>query len=276
MRRLPKNMLKQIIVILFLSLMLPLVPFEQSLAKECTPYLQKNSIYPYFCDERDTSGYNPSDLSCKRTTRLTLTKVGDYTILFNYSSWLDDTGTTWTEEEALIFDEFDNVIEDEIGGWHDYISAKPSFIKSMYTQDLLGTLNWWNKPSKLTLIRTPDDLPYLIFLSTLESTANVSHSYIFYSLKPSLRKIAQIDEVIDQHQALGHGTSLKVAGFYRNENNDVLFDRLTTKGHKIESHAVQKHSVETFKIAPDGILSVDLKDFDYKSYREQFNSVTFE
>jgi hypothetical protein len=123
------------------------------------------------------------------------------------------------------------------------------------------------------LVDTPEDFPLVVFLSTNSSISNVSHTYIFFTTNPSLRKIAVISELITEYQATGTGTALKVTGFYRNQNGDILFDRLTTNGQKVgSSNATQQYSLETFKVTSLGVVSTRLQDFDYLKYRQQYNS----
>jgi hypothetical protein len=235
----------------------------------CDPVIAK-TFTPYFTDTKLLAECVIPDLCYKRVT---LTQVGAYTVQMFEHQWLGDVQNIESEADAVILDTFNHTIaERNIGGWT--VRVKTDADSTKRSSSGRSSMVKWYRPNWLSLVDTSEDFPFLLFLSSTSSTSNVTHTYIFYTTNPSLRKIAEISGLITEYQATGTGTALKVTGFYRSQNGEILFDRLTTEGQEFgESNASQKHSLETFKVTPSGVVSIRLKDFNYLEYREQYRSM---
>ncbi len=207
--------------------------------------------------------------------RVTLTQVESYTVKIVEYQWLGDVLQIEREAEAVIVDKNNNLVEKEIGGWREEVEIDPDYIKR--SSPGYASMGKWNRPTALSLVDIPGDFPLVVFLSTNSSISNVSHTYIFFTTNPPLRKIAEVSGLITEYQATGTGTAMKVIGFYRNQDGDILFDRLTTQEQKVgRSNAEQKYSLETFKVNESGVVSISLQDFDYLKYREQYRAYSTE
>lgn len=203
--------------------------------------------------------------------RVILTEVGSYTVKIVEHQWLGDVLQIETEAEAVIVDKNNNLVENEIGGWRWDVDINPDQITR--ASQGYASMGKWNRPTELSLVDIPGDFPLAVFLSTNSSISNVSHTYIFFTTNPPLRKIAEVSGLITEYQATGTGTAMKVTGFYRNPDGDILFDRITTEGQEVgSSNASQKYSLETFKVESSNLISVSFKDFDYVEYRKQYKS----
>jgi hypothetical protein len=237
-----------------------------TIAVFCEP-ISANTHKPYFSHTKSLGDCYDTD-QCYEL--ITLTQLEEYTVKMVEHQWLGDVMQIESEAEGVIVDKNNNLVEKEIGGWTEKIDIDPDYIKR--SPPGYASMGKWHRPNRLSLVDTPEDFPLVVFLSTNSSISNVSHTYIFYTTNPSLRKVCEIAGIITQYQATGTGTALNVTGFYR-QNGDILFDRLTTDRQKTgRSNASQKYSLETFKITPDGVVSIRLEDFNYLKYRQQYNS----
>jgi len=227
------------------------------LALSCGNAFSKN-VEPYFIGTIEVD-------RCDEVT--TLTSIDVYKIKIKKKKCVD----LETEAEAVILDEDGRVLvkKEELGaGWVSKMETDPEIIAMIppwhKNEDV------WHRPNNIEIIRPPREIDFLVFLSTNCSPSNVSHSFIFYSIKP-LKKIAKIDGLISIYQATETGSVLDIVGFYRDRNNNILFDRLTTAGQDFgSSNASQKYSVETFKVSETGIETINLKDFKPGAYYQLF------
>lgn len=154
-----------------------------------------------------------------------------------------------TEAEALILDQFGNVVESKIGGLIDY--------------------GRWIRPDEITIVNTPDDFPYLVFLSSIYSSSNILHTYILYSTTPTLINKGEITKPVNHYQANNRkGSERNVIGFYKDRNGNYLIDRLTTRGAETgKCNACQKYNVETLMVSNAGLLPLNLRAYDIETYK---------
>ena len=121
---------------------------------------------------------------------------------------------------------------------------------------------------EVSLVKTSDNFPYIIVLSSSQSPSKQAHTYYIYAKKSKNIKIGEVKQALNKYQAnKREGSEAIVEGIYTNKDAKYYIDRITSKDTKIAScNACQDYNVETLEITDNGIISVNLRPFDIETY----------